>query len=129
MHKRRILIVDDESGFNRLLKLVLERTGRYLVREEDDATTAVAVARQFEPDLILLDFVMPKIDGGSVARRIRADAQLGETPIVFLSATVLKTEGDPPMQIAGCPAIPKPIGVEDLVEAIEANLVGTAVAS
>ncbi len=62
MNKPRILIVDDEPSFIRLLKLVLERTGRYSVRKEGDATKALEVALEFQPDLILLDFVMPKVD-------------------------------------------------------------------
>jgi CheY-like chemotaxis protein len=74
MYQRRILIVDDEPGFIRLLKLVLEKTGRYVVREENDETRAVAVAKQFLPDLILLDLVMPSIDGGMVASRIRSES-------------------------------------------------------
>jgi CheY-like chemotaxis protein len=73
------------------------------------------------PDLILLDFIMPKIDGGGVAHEIRAQPQLRETPIVFLSATVVKKPGEP-MEMGGFPALTKPIGVQDLITAIEANL-------
>ena len=57
---RRILIVDDEAGFTRLLKLTLEGTKRYIVKEENDGSQALSTARQFRPDLILLDIVMPK---------------------------------------------------------------------
>lgn len=63
MNKRRILIVDDEPSFVRLLKLNLERTGQFTVKEEHDGTKALPVATEFRPDLILLDMVMPKIDG------------------------------------------------------------------
>jgi len=121
MPKPRILIVDDEPGFIRLLKLVLEKTGRYSVREENDAARVVVAAKEFHPDLVLLDFVMPKMDGGAVASRIRSVPQLRDTPIVFLSASVVQEKGGA-AQIAGFPAIPKPIGVGELVEAIDANL-------
>ncbi len=122
MCKPRILIVDDEPSFIRLLKLVLENTGRYSVRQENDAVKALEVAREFQPDLILLDSVMPKIDGVSVAQALRADAQFGRTPILFLSATVAEKNGFA-AQIAGFPALSKPIAVQELIKAIEENLV------
>src|SRR2546429_396752 len=92
MEKRRILIIDDESGFTRLMKLTLERTGNYIVREENDGTKALETVREFRPDLILLDIVMPKIDGGDVARKIQADPSIKNTKIVFLTAIVSKKE-------------------------------------
>jgi len=61
--KRRILIVDNDRDSNRLVKILLERAGGYLVLEENDATKAHQSARTFRPDLILLDIVMPVTDG------------------------------------------------------------------
>ena len=71
MTKQRIFIVDDEAGFTRLLKLTLEKTGNFQVQEENDGTNAWLEARAFKPDIIFLDIVMPKIDGGDVAQQIR----------------------------------------------------------
>jgi two-component system alkaline phosphatase synthesis response regulator PhoP len=121
MNKPRILIVDDEPSFVRLLKLVLENTGRYSVRKENDAVKAVDVAKEFKPDLILLDFVMPKVDGVSVAQALRAEAQFSRTPILFLSATVVEHDGFE-AQIAGFPAFSKPIGVTQLMHVIDESL-------
>jgi len=125
MHKPRILIVDDEPSFVRLLKLVLENTGRYLVRKENDADKAVDAAREFKPDLILMDFVMPKVDGVSVAQALRAEEEFSRVPILFLSATVVDNNGFT-AQIAGFPAFSKPIGVSQLMHVIDENLVGSA---
>jgi two-component system alkaline phosphatase synthesis response regulator PhoP len=125
MNKPRILIVDDEPSFIRLLKLVLENTGRYSVRKEDDATKALEVAREFQPDLILLDFVMPKVDGVSAAQAIRADPRFSHTPILFLSATVVENNGFA-AQIAGFPAFSKPIGVTQLMHVIDESLIAAA---
>jgi len=61
--KRRILIVDNDHNSTHLVKILLEKTGRYLVLEENDATKAHQSARNFRPDLILLDIVMPERDG------------------------------------------------------------------
>lgn len=125
MEKKRILIVDDESGFTRLLKLTLERTGGYLVREENDGTKALMAAREFSPDLILLDIVMPKIDGGDVASQIKADPMLKGTRIVFLTAIVSKKEAATGGLIGGFPFIAKPVSLEALTACIEENLPGS----
>src|SRR5215210_6510552 len=92
MELKRVLIVDDESGFTHLLKLTLERTRRFTVREENDGAQAWLTARDFKPDIIFLDIVMPKIDGGDVAQQIRSDPALAHVPIIFLTAIVSEKE-------------------------------------
>jgi CheY-like chemotaxis protein len=90
--KRRILIVDDDSNSTHLVKVLLERSGPYLVLEENDAAKADQTAHDFEPDVILLDIVMPKMDGGELATQIEADRELHDTPIIFLTALVTHVE-------------------------------------
>src|SRR5438105_5143137 len=90
--KRRILIVDDDANSTRLVKILLERSGPYLVMEENDATNAHHSARNFKPDVIFLDVMMPKTDGGEVAAQIQADPELHDTPIIFLTALVTRAE-------------------------------------
>jgi CheY-like chemotaxis protein len=128
MRKQRILIVDDESAFIRLLKLALEKKRRYKVQDENDPTRALATARKFKPDLFLLDFVMPKAHGGDVAVKIRAEPRFRHTPILFLSGTVTKRRGEA-AQIAGFEALAKPITLEDLLAAIDRNLAAAAAAN
>ena len=120
MEKKRIFIVDDESGFTRLLKLTLEKTGKYIVREENDGTQAWLAAREFEPDIIFLDVVMPKIDGGDVAQKIRSDPLLQHVPVVFLTAIVSEKEGG--NLIGGFPFISKPVALEALIACIDKQL-------
>jgi len=86
--KRRILIVDDDANSTHLVKILLERSGPYLVLEENDPTKADQTAHSFKPDVILLDIVMPKMDGGELATQIEADRDLHDTPIIFLTAPV-----------------------------------------
>src|SRR5580692_4041026 len=88
MSKTRVFIVDDEAGFTRLVKLTLERSGFYEVREENDASQAWLAARDFKPHIIFLDIVMPRMDGGEVAQQIRSDPSLASVPIIFLTAIV-----------------------------------------
>lgn len=121
MEKKRILVIDDESGFTRLLKLTLEKTGGYLVEEQSDPTLARDSARRFRPDLILLDIVMPKMDGGAVASQIQADSLLKNTPIVFLTAIVSKQEAKNENRIGGFRFLAKPITLEALKRCIEEN--------
>ena len=81
--RRRILIVDNDPDTTHLVKVLLERTGHYLVLEENDATKARQSALNFRPDVILLDIVMPETDGGEVAARIQADPELQNMPIIW----------------------------------------------
>ncbi len=117
--KKRILIIDDEAGFARMVKLNLEKTGAFEVRVENKATCAVPAAREFKPDLILLDVIMPTMDGGDVANQIKRDRNLKETPIIFLTATVSKREaGDVGLNSGGELFLAKPISVEALIACI-----------
>jgi two-component system OmpR family response regulator len=118
--KKRIFIVDDESGFTRLLKLTLERTGKYVIREESDGTAAWLAAREFKPDLVFLDIVMPKIDGGDVAQQIRSDPSLASVPIIFLTAIVSARETA--KDIGGFPFLAKPVSLDAITTCIEEHL-------
>jgi len=118
--KKRILIVDDEASFARMVKLNLEKTGVYEVRVENKANYAVPAAREFKPDVILLDVIMPAMDGGDVANQIKRDRNLKGTPIIFLTATVSKREaGDVGFNSGGELFLAKPISVETLIHCIE----------
>ena len=120
MAKKRIFIVDDESGFTRLLKLTLEKTGGYTVLEENDGTNAWRAAREFKPDIIFLDIVMPKIDGGDVAQQIRSDPSLSHVPIIFLTAIVSKKETN--NEIGGFPFLAKPVSLDAITKCIKEHI-------
>jgi CheY-like chemotaxis protein len=120
--KRRILIVDDDANSTHLVKILLERSGPYLVLEENDPTKADQTAHSFKPDVILLDIVMPKMDGGELATQIEADRDLHDTPIIFLTALVTHSETKSGLHVQGHPLIAKPINIPELIEAIEKYL-------
>jgi len=120
--KRRILIVDDDANSTHLVKILLERAGPYLVLEENDAAKADQTAHNFKPDVILLDIVMPKIDGGELAKQIEADRELRDTPIIFLTALVTHGEAQSGLHIQGHPFVAKPISIPELIDAIEKHL-------
>ena len=91
-NKKKILLVDDDESITRTLKLFLDRRGGYEVRAENRGSQAVQVARDFRPDLIVLDIVMPDADGGAIAQDLGEDPQLRFIPIVFLSAIIKENE-------------------------------------
>ncbi len=120
--KRRILIVDDDRDSMHLIKILLEKISHYLVLEENDAAKAHESARDLRPDLILLDIMMPQIDGGDIAAQIDADPGLQRTPIIFLTALVTKAEAKAGLHIQGHPVLAKPIDIPELINRIEENL-------
>jgi CheY-like chemotaxis protein len=117
--KKKILVVDDEHDLTFLVKLSLERTGNYEVREVNRALEAVDAAKEFRPDLVLLDVMMPDLDGGDVASAIEEEPTLKGTPIVFLTAMVLQEEVGGRGLIGGRPFLAKPVSMEDLIESVE----------
>ncbi|PYJ28702.1 MAG: response regulator [Verrucomicrobia bacterium] len=119
---RRILIVDDDRDGTRLIKSLLEEISHYLVLEENDAAKAHESARDFRPDLILLDMMMPQVDGRDIAAQIDADPELQRTPIIFLTALATKVEAKAGMSFQGHPVLAKPINILELINKIEENL-------
>lgn len=123
MVPKKILIVDDEASITRLLKLNLEKTGRFTVRTENLGAQCVPAAREFLPDLIILDVMMPDMDGGAVAAELKDDPILKDIPLVFLTAGVKKEEvAARGGVIGGFPYIAKPLNVKGVVSVIEKHL-------
>jgi CheY-like chemotaxis protein len=120
--KKKILLVDDEKSFTSLLKLNLEDTGNYEVRVENWAEDALPAAKEFKPDLVLLDIIMPRMPGGDVAAQIDSDPALKGTPIVFLTAAVRKHQVEENEGII-CerPCLAKPATVDEVIDAIETH--------
>ena len=122
-HRKRVLIVDDERSITRLIRLNLEQTGAYQVLEENSASHALTAAREFEPDVILLDVLMPALDGGNLASRIQQSPGLGRVPIVFLTAAVTKDEVESHHgMIGGLPFLAKPVDTAELLQCLAQQL-------
>ena len=121
--KKRILVVDDQAPNTRLVKLYLEGTNDYAVREENDAKTALSAAEEFQPHLILLDVMMPGMDGGELAACFQADPKLKAVPIVFLTAIVTKGEVEAGRGRLGTqPFLAKPVVLSELVACLKHHL-------
>jgi two-component system alkaline phosphatase synthesis response regulator PhoP len=122
MEKIRILLIDDEPSFTRMLKLNLERAGSFKVLCENTGAFGLTAARDFLPDMIFLDVIMPDVDGGEVAAQIHADAKLKDVPIVFLTAGVSKETTRTKPVIGGRTFLAKPVSVDEVIRCIEKQL-------
>ena len=118
---KKILIIDDEVVFTDLMRMNLEKTGEFEVRVENHSNLALRAAREFEPDVILLDIVMPGMDGGDVSARFREHPSLKDTPIIIISALVANNEtSDDAVAMSGDQIIvAKPVRMEKLRASIE----------
>lgn len=121
--KKRILVVDDESQNTNLLKLYLERSNEYVVQEENNPRAALAAAEKFAPDLILLDVMMPGLDGGELAALFQASPKLKTVPIVFLTAAVTKAEVNAGGgMVGGAPFLAKPVVLTEVLACLKRHL-------
>ena len=123
--KKRILVVDDQASDSRLVKLYLEGTNDYVVREENDANAALSAAVEFQPHLILLDVMMPGMDGGALAACFQANPKLKAVPIVFMTSAVTKAEVEHGGgQVGGFPFLSKPVVLSEMAACLKHHLAG-----
>ena len=121
-NKPRVLIVDDNPRFSQSVRLILQQSGHYVVCEENDAESALGTARSFRPDLILLDLVMPQLDGAEVATQIESDWALHGVPIVFVTGLVTPAEAKNGQRIDGHRVLSKPVSSSNLLRVVEESL-------
>lgn len=115
----RVLVVDDEHSLTELLKMALRYEG-WDVRTAGDGFTAVKVAREFRPDAIVLDIMLPDIDGLEVLQRVRADGT--ETPVLFLTAKDSLDDRIAGLTAGGDDYVTKPFSLDEIVARIKAIL-------
>lgn len=85
MAKSRILLIEDDKAFSRIVKIGLERTGRHSVVIENDGAKGFRTAKRERPDLVLLDINMPGMDGMLLRKRLAGDASTAGIPVIFLT--------------------------------------------
>ncbi|MBT8045118.1 MAG: response regulator [Verrucomicrobiae bacterium] len=124
--KTKVLVVDDEAAITQMLELNLHATGNYEVMTTNESLKARELAVDFLPDILLLDVVMPGLDGGDVLREIRSIPELSEVPAIMVTALVSNIEisHDEVVTTGDCVMLPKPVRLAKLVETIELVLAG-----
>jgi len=110
----RILIVDDEPNIVLALELLMKKEG-YEVHTVADGERAVQAAKELRPDLILLDIMMPKMDGYEVCQSIRSDALLKDVSIIMLTAKGREVEREKGMALGADHYITKPFSTRQVV--------------
>lgn len=119
-----ILVVDDEDMTRHLLRLMLEREG-YIIHEALDGLDALAKIEQHQPQLVIMDVMMPHLDGFGACERIRANGKTTHLPVVLLSARVQQEAIAEGMRVGANCYLTKPISRPDLVQTVS-NLLVTA---
>ncbi|MEV6343107.1 response regulator [Actinoplanes sp. NPDC051851] len=109
-----VLVVDDDPGVRDLIAFILGRTG-YRVITAADGPTALDVFRESRPDLVLLDFVMPGLDGVSVCSRIREEAEAARIPVVMMSGQATKEQIGRAFASGAAEYVDKPVQLPELV--------------
>jgi DNA-binding response OmpR family regulator len=103
-----------------MMGMALQQTGQYEIREENNATHTVSAAREFRPDVVLLDVMMPEADGGDIAGDLKADDLTAHIPIIFLTALVGNEETSLGGLLSGGHRfLPKPVSLAELTQCIE----------
>jgi len=116
MHKKKILIIDDEKTFTEVVKFNLEETGKYVVAVENKGARGFGAAKEFKPDLILLDIMMPDMGGDKVAFQLKNSEDTKNIPVILLTAVVTREEEDTAGGVlSGYHVIAKPIDLEKLI--------------
>jgi CheY-like chemotaxis protein len=113
-----VLYVDDEPDIREIAALSLGLDGTLSVRTARSGAEAIATAREFAPDLVLLDVMMPDLDGPAVLGRFRADPQLANVPVVFVTAKTLPSELERFRALGAADVISKPFDPMRLLEQV-----------
>jgi excisionase family DNA binding protein len=120
--KRKVLVVDDDVEMIELLVDVLSRDGRFEVRTATSGYQAGMLTQQFRPDIILLDYMLPDINGNIVCQTIKKDPDFASTQIVIVSGVISQDQIDSLMKAGACEFIRKPFNVAELVAKVASIL-------
>ena len=118
---KRILVVDDDPDVAKLLSLLLTGEG-FVVSQALDGQEALDKARQEKPDLLILDVMLPKIDGYKVARLLKFDEKFSQIPIIMLTAKIQERDRDLGIEMGADEYINKPFDNEELIVKVKEML-------
>ena len=118
---RRILVVEDDAPIREVLVTTLRLSG-YRVASVGEGVEAEGVALSFLPELVLMDLMLPDMDGWEITRRIHAHEKLGNPPVIVLSARVREVDRRRAFEAGAVHFLPKPCRAADLLEAVRAFL-------
>jgi CheY-like chemotaxis protein len=115
---KRVLVVDDDRVIQQLLQVNLELEGYEVVATASDGAEALEKITKLKPDLVILDVMMPKMDGLEVCRRLKADPKLAKIPIILLSARAQDLDIREGLDIGADAYLTKPFDPVELLEIV-----------
>ncbi len=118
MGKIKIAVIDDEEAVRRSLKNILEADGTYDVLTAEDGARGLKLVKKRRPDLILLDIMMPGIDGFEVLKRLKADYKTMSIPVIVLSAWASEENRIKGSRLYTDLYLAKPITPDELLEKV-----------
>jgi len=121
MMQKKVLIVDDEEDVLRVVGRRLSDAG-YAVIQASNGKEAILLAKKQQPNLIILDIIMPEMDGGEAAQILKSDPLTKNIPILFLTCLLTKEEEKTEKIIAGSYFIAKPYNPEELMREVKRQL-------
>lgn len=116
----KVCYVEDDADIQRIVRMSLERIGKMQVEIVADPTVAIDAILAFRPDLVLLDWMMPVLDGPTLFRQMRERAELRDLPVVFITAKASQRELDELRKMGAAGVLSKPFSPKDLPEQLRA---------
>jgi len=110
----KVCYVEDDEDIQRIVRMSLERIGKMRVEIISDPTTAIDAILAFKPDLVLLDWMMPVIDGPTLFGQMRQRPELHDVPVVFITAKASQRELDELRKMGAAGVLSKPFSPKDL---------------
>lgn len=120
----KILVVDDEPEITEIVETFLTEAG-YQVSVQNSPTEAIKSAHQFKPDVILLDIMMPGMDGYDICQELKKDPEFSGTPVIFLTGKDRNDDMGRSFKVGGDMFIKKPFSCDRLLEIVNIVLMST----
>jgi CheY-like chemotaxis protein len=116
----RICYVEDDEDIQRIVRMSLERVGKMTVTVVSDPTQAIAAMTEFRPDLVMLDWMMPVMDGPTLFKQMKLKPETRALPVVFITAKASQRDLDELKTLGAAGTISKPFSPKDLPDQLRA---------
>ena len=116
----RICYVEDDEDIQKIVRMTLERIGKMTVEVVSDPLQAIETIKRFKPELVLLDWMMPGMDGPTLYRKMKEVPEVRDLPVVFITAKASPKELDELRALGAAGTISKPFAPRDLPEQLRA---------
>jgi len=117
---QKILYVEDDEDIQRIVRMSLERIGKLSVEIVGNSMNAIEVMKAYQPDLVMLDWMMPEMDGPTLFRMMKEDSAVADLPVVFITAKASSRELEELNKMGAKGTISKPFSPKDLPDQLRA---------